>query len=715
MGALPNKTPARSGDLAAALLNPRAVALVGASADERKVAARAQRYLRRHGYRGPVFPVNPRHAEVFGEPAFASLGDLPEPVDHAFIMVPTAAVVDAVAECGACGIPCATVLAGGFADRGPAGAALQEQLLETARAGGVRLLGPNSMGLVNVPDRVALTVSAALQAEELIPGGLGLLTQSGNLLGTVLSRGQARGIGFSKLVSVGNEADLGIGEVGEFLVDDPATDAILLFLGTIREPQRIEAMARRAAAAGKPVIAYKLGRSEVGSEVAASHTGTLAGLDAAADAFLADCGILRVEMLETLFEVAPLVAGRRPPGPGRRTAAVVTTAGGPAAMVIDRLAMAGVDVVAPPEEMVAGLASRGVDIGRDRLIDVTLAGARPEVYGAILEELLAAPHCEAVVAVVGSSAQFHPELVLDAIAAHAGAAKPLAVFLAPHADESLTRLARAGIAAFRTPEACADGVRAMFDWRPPARCERPPVGDLAAAAKRLAGAAPGEDTALAVFEALGVPAVATHVIRDLDGLSEVASVGLYPAVAKILSPDIAHKAEAGGVVLAIADEAALRVACRRILDAVAEARPRARRDGIVVQRFETGLAEALVGYRVDRVVGPVVVVGVGGVLAEIMGDVVVRRAPVSLGDAEAMVGAVRGFAALRGDQGRARGDLGALARAVCAVSDLARLPQAGVREAEINPLVVKADGEGVVAVDGLVVGAGEDDDRFPKT
>ena len=144
-------------------------------------------------------------------------------------------------------------------------------------------------------------------------------------------------------------------------------------------------------------------------------------------------------------------------------------------------------------------------------------------------------------------------------------------------------------------------------------------------------------------------------------------------------------------------------------------RGRGRRDGIVVQRFETGLAEALVGYRVDRVVGPVVAVGVGGALTEIVGDVVVRRAPVSLGDAEAMVGAVRGFAALRGERGRARGDLGALARAVCAVSDLARLPQAGVREAEINPLVVKADGEGVVAVDGLVVGAGEDDERFPKT
>jgi acyl-CoA synthetase (NDP forming) len=624
------------------------------------VSARAQRYLRRHGFRGSLFPVNPRHSEIFGEQAFASLANLPEPVDHAFILVPTRAVLDAVAACGDRGIRCATVLAGGFADQDPAGGALQDRLVETARAGGVRLLGPNSMGLVNVPDRVALTVSAALQTEKLLPGGIGLLSQ-------------------------------------------PATSAILLFLGTIREPARIEAMARRAADAGKPVIAYKLGRSEAGSEVAASHTGALAGSDAAAAAFLGDCGILRVDMLETLFEIAPLVAGRRPSVPGRRTAAVVTTAGGPAAMVIDRLALAGVDVVAPPEEVVARLASRGVEIGRDRLTDVTLAGARPDVYGAILEALLASPHCEVVIAVVGSSAQFHPELVLEAIAAHAGAAKPLAVFLAPQADESLTRLARAGVAAFRTPEACADGVRAMFDWRPPSRCERSPVGNPAVAAAHLGGGALGEDAALAVFEALGVPAVATRVIRDLDALSEVAAVDLYPAVAKILSPDIAHKAEVGGVVLPIADEASLRAACRQILGAVAEARPQARRAGILVQRLETGLAEALVGYRVDPIVGPIVAVGVGGVAAESWRDVVVRRAPVSLADAEAMVGSVRGFAALRGEYGRVRGDCDALARAVCAVSDLARLPDSGVREAEINPLVVRAEGDGVVAVDSLVV------------
>ena len=204
-----------------------------------------------------------------------------------------------------------------------------------------------------------------------------------------------------------------------------------------------------------------------------------------------------------------------------------------------------------------------------------------------------------------------------------------------------------------------------------------------------------------------MPSAATHVIHDLDGLSDAAAVDLYPAVAKILSPDIAHKAEVGGVVMPIADETALRAACQCILDAVSRARPGARRVGILVQRLETGLAEAIVGYRVDPLVGPVVAVGVGGALAEIYRDVAVRRAPVSPADAEAMIDAVRGFAVLRGYRGRARGDCDALARAICAVSDLARVPDTDIREAEINPLVIRADGDRVVAVDGLVVRAGD--------
>ncbi len=693
--------------LAAPLLAPRSVALIGASADPGKTTARVQRYLRKHGFTGALWPINPKHREIFGEPALPSISAVPEPVDHAFILVAAEAVPGVVAECGEMGVRCATILADGFAEEGAEGSALQARVLEAARAHGVRLLGPNSMGLINLTDGVALSVNAALDAPAFVPGNLGVLSHSGNLLGTLLSRGHARGIGFSKLVSVGNEADLDIAELGEMLIDDDATHAILLFLETIRAPRRTEAMARRAAAAGKPVIAYMLGRSDAGRELSASHTGALVGSDEAAGAFLSDCGIIRVDMLEALFEAPPLVIGRRAPEARPRAVAVMTTTGGAGAMVVDRLALAGVEVAPPPADVIEALAGRGIRIGPGRLVDMTLLGARPEIVGAVLEALLASPHCDLVVVVAGSSAQFQPDLVVQPIIANAGAGKPVAAFLAPQADESLARLAAAGIAAFRTPEACADAVRAYFDWRPPREFDRPPVGDPGEAARRLAGAAPDVRGALAVFEALGVPSAESHVIEDLDGLGDADVRGLYPAAAKVLSPDIAHKTEAGGVALGIADEAALREACRRILDAVAAAAPGARRSGILVQRMETGSAEALVGYRVDPQVGPIVALGSGGTLTEIARDAVVRRAPVSLADAHAMIDEVRGLVTLCGYRGAPAGDRDALARAICAVSDFAALPGPGVREAEINPLIVRAEGEGVVAVDALIVPAAE--------
>lgn len=682
--------------LATALLRPRSVALVGASGDPEKPAGRVLGYLRRHGYTAPVWPINPRRRKILGEPALATLADLPEAVDHAYILVAAEAVAAAVAQCGRRGIGCASILAGGFAEGGAAGAALQDRLLATARDHGVRLLGPNSMGVINVSDRVALSVSAVLDAPHLLPGGLGLLSHSGGMLGTLLSRGQARGIGFSKLVSVGNEADLGIAEIGELLVDDPATHAILMFLETIRAPARLEAMARRAADRGKPVVAYMPGRSEAGRELAAAHTGALVGADRSADAFLRDCGILRVDMLETLLELPALVANRAPSEAPPKTVAVMTTTGGGGAVVVDRLALAGLEVVPPPAAMIARLAARGIDIPPGRLTDLTLAGARPEVIGPILEALLASPHCQAVVVVAGSSAQFRPDSTVRPILAHAGAAKPLAAFLAPQADRALARLAAAGIAAFRTPESCAEAMRALFERRPPRRLQRPPVGDPARAAALLAGAELDAAASLAAFAALGVACADSRVIRDLERFGEAAEVDFYPAVAKILSPDLPHKAKLGGVVLPIPDPGSLRSALRRILDAVAAAAPRAKRTGILVQRLEAGVAEAIVGYRVDPRVGPVVMVGSGGALAEVYGDVAVRCAPVSSAAARAMIDEVRGLGA---------GDMEALAAAICAVSDLARVPDAGIEVAEINPLIVKADGQGVVAVDGLVIRA----------
>jgi acyl-CoA synthetase (NDP forming) len=419
-------------NLAQALFAPRAVALIGASGDAGKNTARPQRYLRKHGYAGRIVPVNPGRGEVLGEAAYPSVAAAPGEIDHAFIMVQD--VERALEDCGAKRVPVVSIYSDGFADKGDF--RRQSALVERAQALGIRLLGPNSMGVIDAPGRLALTVNAVLEMERLPAGGASIVSQSGTMLGTVLSRGAARGLGFAKLVSVGNEADLGVGELVELLAADAGTRVILLFLETVRDAARLASAARLAHAAGKPVVAYKLGRSALGEALARSHTGALAGADAALDAYFRDCGILRVDLLETLIEIIPLMTDRAPPDlsrPGR--VAVVSTTGGGAAAVLDRLGMRGVQLAS--------------------MHDLTMA-ATQDSYRGTLERLLRSPECDAVLAVVGSSAQFHPQLAVQPILQCAKAAKPLAAFMTPHAEASLALCAQHGVPAFRTPEACAD-------------------------------------------------------------------------------------------------------------------------------------------------------------------------------------------------------------------------------------------------------------------
>jgi len=658
--------------LAQALFAPRAVALVGASGDAGKNSARPLRFLRKHGYAGRIVPVNAARAEVLGERAWPSLAEAPGEIDHAFIMTPGDSVERAIEECGSRGIPVATIFSDGFADSGAEGAARERRLVARARALGVRVLGPNSMGVVDVPGRLALTVNAVLEMDGPQSGTTSFVSQSGTMLGTVLSRGAARGLGFSKLVSVGNESDLGVAELVELLAADPATRVILLFLETVRDGAALARAARAAHAAGKPAAVYKLGRSRLGAALARSHTGALAGEDAALDAYFRDCGMVRVDQLETLIEIAPLLAGRTPPDLSRPArVAVVTTTGGGAASVVDRLGVSGIETFAPD--------------ARSPIVDLTMK-ATPAQYTKALDDLLASPGCDGVLAVVGSSAQFHPQLAVEPIVRAKRGAKPLAAFFTPHAEASLALLANSGVPAFRTPESCADALAAFFAWRAP----RKTAGGSAEWPRDLPKRGRlDEAQALRLFASLGVPVVESEIARSPAYEHALA----YPVAAKVLSPEIAHKTEAGAVRLDIPNRAAFDREVKVML---------ARHPGrdMLVQKMESGLAEAIVGYRDDPLVGPIVLVGAGGVLAEIYRDFALSVAPVSEEEAMAMIDKVKGFAVLRGYRNLPRGDLQALARAVAAVSRLALVAGRRVAEAEINPLMVK--GDGAVAVDAFV-------------
>jgi acyl-CoA synthetase (NDP forming) len=687
--------------LAAALLTPRTIALVGASGDAEKDTSRPQRFLRKHGFAGRVIPINPNRTEVLGERAYANLLAAPGPIDHVFVMVPAKAVLDVIAECSKAKIPVATIYSDGFAESGEEGRELQRRLVDTARAGGVRLIGPNSMGIINTEPVMPLAVAAVLDHAKIEAGSLAVISQSGTMLGALLSRGQARGMGFSRLISVGNEADLTVGEIADLLIDDPATTTILLFLETLRDPDKLAAMARRAYAANKPVIAYKLGRSAVGRELARSHSGAMTGPQESVNAFFRHHGILRVDMLETLLEMPALVSGRKP-ATGRRVA-VLTTTGGGAGMVVDQLGARGIELISAPAKVVARLKDMRLNVNtRAPLVDLTMAGTRKGVYGPVLNELLASPECDAVVAVVGSSGQYHPELAVEPIISAKRKKKPLATFIVPQADKSLALLAKAEVAAFRTPEACADAVRAYLDWSAPVTAEAVTSGELSDV-ETVLGATEGsvltETEAREVFHALGIPQAPAHMLDDAERVSRVG----YPVAAKIVSPDIPHKTEAGAVVLDIPDDSALQQSSRGLMQKIKRTHPTAKITGILVQRMQSGLAEAIIGYKHDPETGPIVMLGVGGQLTEIYRDFALRLAPVSRETAQGMIEEVRGLAVIRGYRHLPAGDREALAAAVCALSKLAHVTSRVVLEAEINPLIIKPAGTGVVAVDGLVI------------
>ena len=680
--------------LASALLNPRRIALIGGSSDPKRLTARAQVYLRKHGFTGDLFPINPSADTILGERAYPRLADVPGDIDLAYLLLGTQHVEGQIAAVAEKRIPVAAILADGFAEAGDEGRALQERLLATAKAAGVRLLGPNSMGLINLNARTACSVNAALEAESLPAGRIALVSQSGSMMGAIMARGAPRGIGFSHLIGTGNEADLTASEIAGMLVEDPGVDAVLLFLEAIRAPEKLAAAARRAHALGKPIIAFKLGRSSFGAELAGSHTGALAGSDAAADAFFRANGIARVTMIEALLEAPALFIGRKPLANPRRTISVMTTTGGGGAMAVDALGVVGIETCPPDAAAVARLEAAGLP-HHGRMIDVTLAGTRADKVQAALTALSADAGTDMVLSVVGSSAQFRPH---DAVAGITGAVKtglgkPIAAFLVPQADASLRLLGEAGIPAFRTPESCADVIRAFFDWRAPlAEAPTPPIS-------HAIPAQPDEADARRVFAAFGLDspfAVMEAPDAVPDGLR-------YPVALKILSPDLAHKTEVGGVALNIADEAALKAEATAMLARVRARAPAARITGLLVQPMVKGLAEAIIGFRRDPEAGPVILVGAGGIMAELHRDTALRIAPVDEAEARAMIAEVKGLKPLAGWRGLPRGDLDALAKAVVAASRLAAQP--GVAEAEINPLIIHAEGQGVTVADAWVVPA----------
>lgn len=675
-----------------ALLRPDSIALIGVSDDPEKTSGRPLKFLRAAGFAGQIFAVNPTRDTVQSEKAYPSVSALPMVPEHAFILTSAGRALDALEVCEAVGVPVATVLATGFAEAGAAGADNLARLEAIKARGKMRVLGPSSIGLANLHHGMTLTANAAFAEPDLPKGGLFVASHSGSLIGALMSRGKRKGLGFAGLVSVGGEADLSIGDVCMAGLDDPNVTGFLLFLEHMHHADRLRHFAQEAAKRGKPVAAFKLGRSDAAAELAQSHTGSLAGADEVADVFLVACGIARVDSFEGLLEVAPLLA--RVPATSKPRAGrvgIITTTGGGAAMVVDQLAGRGVEVVQPSAETCAKLAGKGIEAGNNRILDLTLAGTKYDVMRAAIEVFREAPEFDLVVVCVGSSARFNPDLAVQpAVDLIDTDGHPFSVFLVPDAPDATRRLAGAGVPVFEDPETCADAVAASLHRRTPA------LPAMASHVDDAGGRIMDEAEAYGRVQGLSV---ADWIVVDTD--RPVPDLPFdYPVVVKVLDAGIPHKSDAGGVIVGVKTSEGLAKAIADIQTNVAHHMTGRTVGRVLVQRMRDGVGEVLIGMRRDHQVGPIVVLAAGGIFTEIYRDSVMRMAPVDLDGAQQMIDALKATQILNGVRGRTKGDLAALAQAVVAVSNLAASDD--IIEAEINPVIVLPQGEGVVAVDALI-------------
>jgi acyl-CoA synthetase (NDP forming) len=681
-------------------LNPRSVAIVGASSNPQKTGARVQRFLVSHGYKGKIYPVNPNREEILGLKCYPQLTKIHKQIDHVFIAVDGNKIIDAVRDAVSMNIKCATILSGGFSESGSEGLNLEKQILQIAREGNLRILGPNSIGIINISDSVVLSANAMLDLPNLKKGGLSVISQSGSLIGALIAHGHSRGIGFSKLFSVGNESDLTIGEIGKMLIDDNDTHTIILFLETLRNSEEVSEMARLAYASGKSVITYKLGKSDLGKELAKSHTGAIAGSDEAFNAFVKYNGIKRVEIFESLIEVPNLFKNKILPV-GKRIA-IVTTTGGGGAMVVESLSGTDIEVIDPSSLISKLIDKHNINLNQNKVVDLTIAGTKPEVVSDAIKYFMDNNNCDLVVMVVGSSAKFRPDQAVEPLVKFGKYKKPLAVYIAPDAPEALKLLHQHDIACFRTPESCAEGIRAYLNTKAPKKNIEKSYNfeDISNKLKGSQNKNLSEKNSLEIFNEIGINTVHFEIFSNEEQAKHFASILGFPVAIKILSNDFLHKTEIGGVELNINSMESLISSYQKLSKISNDLNIKENEKKFLMQKMEKGLTEIILGYRIDELVGPIVMIGSGGVMSEIFDDKSIRIAPVEMSDAMEMIKEVKSLISVQGFRGLPKGDMKVLAQAIVQISQLASVRE--IKDAEINPIIIKEGQEGLVAVDGLI-------------
>ena len=695
----------RLGDLTS-LLEPTSVAIVGASDDPGRIGGRPLRYLIEQGYRGGIYPVNPGRTTVQGLPSFARVGDIPHPVDLAVIAVSSDKAIASLEECAAKGVRAAVVFTAGFAEIGDAGRKLQDRLSAIAAESGMRILGPNCLGVYNSAIGFYATFTATLEDGLPQPVGAGLVSQSGAYGSHVSLLAIRRGIGIRYWITTGNECDVEVGECIACLASDPDIHVIVAYAEGIRDRESLLDALSLARRNRKPVVFIKVGQSEIGAQAATSHTAALAGSDAVYDAVFRQFGAYRARHTEEMLDIAYACRlGVLPKGP---SIGFLTVSGGVGIQMADAAVAAGLDVTPMPDEAQQRLKSLLPFAATRNPVDATAqVFNNPELIDAYLDIMLETSRYDAVVAFLTyvAAAKSMVEPVRNAIAnAHAKYPDRLIILVIVAPPEIVRDYENAGCLVFEDATRAVHAIAALNRIResleiPPAK----PVDNTAAMRLAPANGPVGERDSKRMLAEAGIEMVADRLAHTPQEAADAAGALGFPVVLKIASAEIAHKTDVGGVRLGIDSEKAAADAFTEIMDNVRRALPAAHLDGVLVSPMVNGGVETILGIHRDPVFGPVVMFGLGGVLVEVLNDVSFRVAPFDEAEAERMVLELEGRSILEGARGRPPSDLAALYSALACLSRFAAANADTIESVDINPFLVLPKGRGAVALDALII------------
>jgi acyl-CoA synthetase (NDP forming) len=694
------------------LINPRAVAIVGASNDLSRIGGQPIRLLTEYGYQGRVYPVNPKYTQIKDLACYPDLNSVPKPCDVALVALSAPHVTGVIEQCGAAGIPFAVVLSAGFSEVGVAGDAMQEKLVAAARAHGVRLIGPNCLGLLNLKDNVRTGFGGTLQLRTLKAGPYAMVTQSGGFGFGVVAIAAYYGVGFNYAISTGNEADISMLDLTEYLLERDDVEAVVMFMEGVKDGRRLLALGQRALELGKPILAWKVGNSAAGRKAAASHTARMTAGYELFQATFRRGGFIEVLDIDDLVDTLKALRARRWPR-GKRTA-VITLSGGAGVLLADRCIEHGLEMPPLSDETAAEIRKFVVAFATvGNPVDATANGYNDNFasYNRLISTVLADPVIDQVIARAprGSAASVWAQGLLEV----AGKTdKPILINWPTSPDDNaevMQLLDDNGIPCILAPGRTVHALAALsefaqkkraFDTRAPhpssGLIPKQPV-DLPSGPGTL-----GEHRSKALLRAYGIPAV-KEVLLSLPEIAALEREPLpFPLALKIDSPDLPHKTEAGAVRLGIRSLEQLKSAAREIAAAARAYKNDAKIDGVLVQQMASGL-EVIAGAVNDAYFGPVVLFGLGGIHTELLKDVAYGFAPFDADYARQMIGSIKGAPLLHGFRGQPALDVDALADTLARLSLLASDHAERIAEIDVNPVFVRPAGEGVVAADALIV------------